>query len=458
MDPQHVARWAPGEDIVIAWPGGIALVDESVGLGAAERIWSRLHRDSQLGTFLKTLAESSETGFLDLPAFAVAIQSVDRCHVAVRGPVPVEAQVGGTTETISGESVMTWAEKVIPLPDAIRLGGARSSADGGPVVDGVLRASGIERGVFRAAAETSATPVAVSVYQPPSEQRDVPSNAESPKPVVELVAEADPVLMLPAQPGDRIDEPSEQPSPDPDRTRSGFTAAHETLNDDEPVIEVEEPVAVNPYASLWDPSVALDIEAAAIRPKDEVQPAVPGSRSGYSEVSDAQLSGDTVLEDGMAQVVMERVAAGPSVLARFCDRGHPNPPDRGHCYVCQARVSGDARMVERPQLGYLRVEGGETVPLKGPIIAGRNPRSTALKLSETPRLMALPHAHVSGTHVAFLLEGWRVMVRDLNSSNGTYLRRHGKPAVRLPDTPVLLIPGDLIDLGKGLFIHLEGTP
>ena len=39
-----------------------------------------------------------------------------------------------------------------------------------------------------------------------------------------------------------------------------------------------------------------------------------------------------------------------------------------------------------------------------------------------------------------------------------YLRRHGKPAVRLPDTAVPLIPGDLIDLGKGLFIHLEGTP
>ena len=95
---RQTARWTAGDDIVIAWPGGIALVDAAVGLRAAERIWTRLHRDSQLGTFLKALAESAEAGFLDLPTFAVAVFSADRCHIAVRGPVPVRAQVGGALE------------------------------------------------------------------------------------------------------------------------------------------------------------------------------------------------------------------------------------------------------------------------------------------------------------------------------------------------------------------------
>ena len=113
---------------------------------------------------------------------------------------------------------------------------------------------------------------------------------------------------------------------------------------------------------------------------------------------------------------------------------------------------------DRPQLGWLRVEGGETIPIKGPIIAGRNPKSTALRTDEAPRLLALPHPHVSSNHIAFILEGWRILARDLRSSNGSYLRRHGKPPVRLPEHPVPLVPGDLIDLGKGIFIHLERTP
>ena len=378
---RQTARWTAGDDIVIAWPGGIALVDAAVGLRAAERIWTRLHRDSQLGTFLKALAESAEAGFLDLPTFAVAVFSADRCHIAVRGPVPVRAQVGGALEEVSGEGVTTWAERVLPLPEAIRLGDAVDDLPSGPVADAVLTGSGVERGEFCGAAEAP---------------------------------------------------PAEMAEPDPDRTRTGYTAVQEPAED-----EPAEAPAPNPYYSLWDPSVAesgVDVPTPA----------------------DGQLFDDTVVDEEVGPEL--RADAGPLVLARFCDRGHPNPPERATCFVCESAVSGEARMAERPPLGYVRVEGGETVPLKGPIIAGRNPKSTALTLDEAPRLLALPHAHVSGTHLAFLMEGWRVMVQDLRSSNGTYLRRHGKPAVRLPDTAVPLIPGDLIDLGKGLFIHLEGTP
>ncbi|HMR48832.1 MAG TPA: FHA domain-containing protein [Arachnia sp.] len=445
MDPQQVPRWAPGDALAVVWPGGMALIDATVGLGAAERIWSRLHRESQLGTFLKALAESSDTGFLDLPTFAVVILAADRCHVAVRGPVPVEAQVAGVVESITGEGVTTWAEKVMPLPEAIRLGDEAGPDDGGPIIDGVLPASGIACGVFLPAAVPSAP-----------EEADAAAPAE-PEPASDSEPEAE-ADAPPAPSGTQ--RAAEAPEVrDPDRTRSGYTVVQETIHDEsEQVAPGPERASDNPYFSLWDPSVALDIEAAAIRPEE----APSAGAHGNPDSGEDQALGDTVMEQGVVEVMMSADASspatGPMVLARFCDRSHPNPPDRGVCFVCQAPVTGDARMTARPQLGYVRVEGGESVPLKGPIIAGRNPKSTVLNLSETPKLMALPHPHVSGTHLAFLLEGWHVMVRDLNSSNGTYLRRHGQPAVRLPDTEVPLVPGDLIDLGQGLFIHLEGTP
>lgn len=427
------ARWAPGEDIVIAWPGGVALVDATVGLRSAERIWTRLHRDSRLGTFLKALAESSDTGFLDLPTFAVAIYAVDRCHIAVRGHVLVVAQVAGAAESVSGEGVTTWAERVLPLPEAVRLGDLLDPETSGPVVDAVLPGSGVERGVFRT--EVAAMPEATGLgpSRPESQVGAVPPQPTVPEPVAA------------GQPAREVD---------PDRTRTGYTAVQDLpgdLPDEE--LDLSEDPAPNPYASLWDPSVAIDIEAAAIRPEEE-----SGARAPVTGVTEMQSSGDTLADEGVVQVVTSATNLGTTVLARFCDRGHPNPPERDTCFVCGAMVSGEARMAERPQLGYLRVGGGERVPLKGPIIAGRNPKSMALKLTETPRLMALPHAHVSATHLAFLLEGWRVMVRDLNSRNGTYLRRHDAPPVRLPDIAIPLMPRDLIDLGKGLFIYLEGTP
>ena len=51
-----------------------------------------------------------------------------------------------------------------------------------------------------------------------------------------------------------------------------------------------------------------------------------------------------------------------------------------------------------------------------------------------------------------------MLVRDLGSSNGSYLRRHGNPPIRLPESDTPLVPGDVIDLGHGVFINLDRIP
>lgn len=457
-------RWLPGQGIAIVWPTGMALVEDSVGLHVAERIWTRLRRDPQLGIFLKALSEGVEGGFLDLPQFAIVVRDGARWHIAARGDIDVEAQFADRVESFSGAGITTWAERILDDPASIRIGAACAD-DGSPIADGVLIAGGLVMG---------------------EQERSIA--AAAPKAVADADADADVEAVPPVEPVIDPDLPEAEPAqdhededPDPDSESESVDdgdlapapppSAHTTYAGDDDAAAPEEdlppspaPVAANPYDSLWDRSIALDVEAAAIRDSadDESDPATPApddqqppAHSGH-DGEDEQLIGDTVADAGVVQVQMP--SAGPSVLARFCDRGHANPPERADCFVCGAAVAGDARMSPRPQLGWLRVEGGETIPLRGPIVAGRNPRSTAIEDDQTPRLLALPHPHVSSTHLAIVIEGWRLLVKDLNSSNGTFLRRQGEPPVRLPESAVPLVPGDLIDLGKGLFLHLEKTP
>ncbi len=480
MIADGVARWSSGDDLVVAWPGGVALLDASVGLDAAERIWSRLRREPQLGTFLKTLAESSDAGFLDLPPFAIALLEANRCHVAVRGAWPVQIVAGGVPDTLSGEGITTWAEKVVAEPEAVHLGPTAAGSPAGPIADGVVHGGSVTLGelVPMHKAAVPETPMQETpMKETPAPERFLPAavveeaaaaevRRSAPEPVVavqppapEIGGEFRPATLL--EPADIPDIPAAPVADLPDgRTPTGETTLMEAEEASGKVPEEAPEPEVNPYASLWDHSIAMDVQAAAIRGEiEEVTPAAtpsPEPRPGPSSAD--QLSGETVVDEGMVQVVMSMLKGGPQVLARFCDRGHANPPERATCFVCGSVVSGDARTTDRPQLGWIRVEGGETIPLKGPIVAGRSPKSTAVKLDETPRLVALPHPHVSGTHLAILIEGWRILAKDLRSSNGTYLRRHGKPPVRLPESPVPLVAGDLIDLGKGLFIHLDRIP
>ena len=75
-----------------------------------------------------------------------------------------------------------------------------------------------------------------------------------------------------------------------------------------------------------------------------------------------------------------------------------------------------------------------------------------------PRLVAVPHGHVSSNHGEIRLEGWNVMAVDLHSRNGTLLRRAGEPPVRLPEQPAMLVAGDVVDLGHGVQFSFHELP
>ncbi len=144
---------------------------------------------------------------------------------------------------------------------------------------------------------------------------------------------------------------------------------------------------------------------------------------------------------------------GPNVQAVVCASGHGNPPHLGVCRLCAAPLAGEPVLIARPSLGVLRFSGGQVVALDRPVLIGRNPKLEARMPSEMPFLLKLDVGQgLSRTHATIRLEGWQVLIEDLNSANGTVVTSPGMAPRRLhAGEPLLLEPGATIDFGGEVF-------
>ena len=486
-------RWTPGTHRALVWEAGMALVDAQVSDEQAEQVWLSMLRDPQLGTFLQVLMEATGTGLLTIPAFAVTILS-EGAHVAVRGPLRARiTSVDGDT-LISGQEVTTWDEKHVAGPVAVELSADDAGGRSLPLIAGLTDASRLvwdgrseqqptttppvtsaprkpepeeaearkeEAGTASPVSEnpesvekkaeqkpdsdedddaeagaSAAAPAPVSPKPPESQESDAEEEADEAEPEGPVTASQ------PAVPAEPVIQPEQIPTLMPDPTHAD-PAADDSVAESASSSTDSSARRAGPYDAMWDDSQLLEEE-----PESSVPQKLEELRHGET------------IADEDAEVAVTAVPSrnGIEVLAVVCDNGHPTPPQRATCYTCDAPVGGQPRQMPRPQLGWLRINGGEKVPLLGPVVAGRNPQSRVISAETTPRLVALPHAHVSSSHIAFLLEGWTVLARDLGSRNGSYLRRHGKPPMRMPEQDVPLVPGDVVDLGHGVFINVERIP
>jgi pSer/pThr/pTyr-binding forkhead associated (FHA) protein len=106
-------------------------------------------------------------------------------------------------------------------------------------------------------------------------------------------------------------------------------------------------------------------------------------------------------------------------------------------------------VIARPVLGVLRFTGGKTVSLDKPVLVGRNPKLEGRMPNEMPHLVKLDVGQgLSRTHAIVRLEGWQVLLEDLNSANGTVVALPGVAPRRLhAGEPSLLEFGATIDFG-----------
>ena len=480
-------RWAPGAGKLLAWEQGVALLDSGVSDEQAEKLWETVRHEAKLATFLQALMEATGAGLLNIPPFAVAILDERGAHVAVRGAWFVSVRTVDQEIRLNGENITTWEEKLVAGAVGVELQTSGSHDRNLPLTGGIVDAGRVlwswgDNSPFPPA-PTAPVEVAVETRSPGGQKAEALVDHVPPMIPKDDQSHQDDRPKAPEHEhepcrdtgGDDQSHQNDQPKapehdqstgdagvmitvpkrklPDPGNPRE--SRGQTTL-----VVPVDQDSAApdGPYAHLWDDSAEVADPGTSGGENIEAKPDEPNVQPSNKTTAGELRDGLTVAADDEIPIASFPSTRGPQVLASFCAAGHPNPPQRVQCYECEAPVSGQPQLVERPQLGWLRITGGETVPLRGPVVAGRNPRSTAFSSPEPPRLIALPHRHISSNHIAFILEGWSVLVRDLGSSNGSYLRRHGNPPVRLPENDTLLVPGDVIDLGHGVFINLDRIP
>lgn len=109
--------------------------------------------------------------------------------------------------------------------------------------------------------------------------------------------------------------------------------------------------------------------------------------------------------------------------------------------------------------GRARLSTGEILGLDRPVVIGRRPRATRVSATEVPHLVPVdsPLQDISRSHLELRVEGDVIVATDLQTTNGTLLLRPATAPTRLrAGEPTVVVPGDVLDIGDGVRVAIEG--
>ncbi len=365
-------------------------------------------------------------------------------------------RLSGVVELVVGAAVSTGAalapaaeQPVAPGPLAVAQIRARVSATTPPVPPSWSAWSGAVP-IASGAASPAAPPVSAAA-SPAVAPADVPPRAVPPAVLPAGVAEhtlapsdftedvvfapapapAPPAVSPPAPAPAAPAPPAPAPAPIPaGAARPGFAAVAAA-----PSVGAAPNGFAGRFDELFGATIQSGVEAAAVR-HDAPAAGAPGQPEGGIDDSSAGVTG---------------------VL---CPAGHANPLERTVCAVCQQPLTGGAiGRVAHPSLGVMVLPDGTEIVLGADLLVGRSPRSERVEGGEIPELVVLDHRDVSRTHVRVAVEGWRVLVEDLGSTNGTVLRTADGRTHRVRvGEPVIVPDGAVVELGGGPSLVFRGIP
>ncbi|WP_440101596.1 FHA domain-containing protein [Glutamicibacter mishrai] len=305
------------------------------------------------------------------------------------------------------------------------------------------------------------------------------SNEEAPKPQAPVAKEAADEQPRPTE----IPKPQESESQDADNEDTFVPSSERDYPDDEVNGQTQDPEDYEHHLHSAEFSLAsqlLGIRGALGTEYDTGEgddlDTIIKSRAAASSAQAADEH--TIIRGikGMNQVPPPRPEpetgdeshSGPTeyILARSCEQHHPNPPTSSTCHICGATLSGPARQVRKPAMGRMMVRdrGGirqYSHELNRSVVLGRQPSVSAVNEPNPPRLLQIdsPSGDISRSHLLVRLEGWHVQLVDLGATNGTMLLREGQAPRRLSkNQEVMLINGDVADLGDGVSLRFEDLP
>ena len=512
MSSHHASiHYAPGPAFALVRPGLVILVDASVGTAVAAELWAAIEAADAsvapavqpsgwtLAPLLDTVTEVLDPTWRALPSFAIAVLDAGRragqvsVQVAVRGAFSAavttrtsaqttpDGPQHGTTELVLGPDVTTWVDTM--LDDVLEvelLSGAGS--DAAPVlaiVDGIVQVAQVRWDVRDAAvadsglAAEAAQSLIPDVHTDGSDARasDVDviaaGSADSADSAVGVVA----VRSLVGAASAHASSPALQAEADFGRTLATFpeeweeeAAEHRATSGpvesdsesddadgfDDTTFFASDLVQIKTSTSDGEPFApggAPALPAEAILPPPPPLPA-PAVVQAPAVALQTQLQAPAPVES-----FRDPAPRGTEILARSCFFGHANPPARMTCAQCGGGLSPTAQLVERPSLGRVEVSTGESIDLSVPIVVGRFPQAQTTSSPIAQRLVTVPSPSqdISRSHLEVRLDGWHVLLVDLDTVNGTTLLRAGQHPRRLhPLEPTLVADGDVVDLGDGV--------
>lgn len=463
--------YSPGSWFGLLTPAAAVIVPGSLGADAARAVHRAVTSGGGFPAILDALATASGGSFTHLPDFGVAVQEGSRLRIAVRGGV--EARAAG--EAISGADVSTWTERVVDADAGVelRVPGARHDALGMlPAVDAMVLCDIV---VVGAVAEAAPSAVAPAIAVSPEEPKRAPAAVVEPSVPVDDFATLVPEATI-----------AEPPT---EAAAAEQVSAPEAVSETPAVAPPSPPAAAAPadasddYDDLFGATVIRVVEDAAVRTDDEevahgaaggpavsapvtiatsLPPAAP--QASAAPPNDA---GADVMISGIPTHLTGEPPARPATPAAAPVEGGEGDHDGMTVSLAQIRAMRQqggaapapvAAAVPTAVAGTARVSTGEAVTLDRSVIIGRKPKSTR-PTGDVPHLVTVPSPDqdISRSHLELRVEGSAVLAVDLNTTNGTVLKRQGKDPVRLhPMEAAILLDGDVLDLGEGVSVTLEG--
>ena len=137
----------------------------------------------------------------------------------------------------------------------------------------------------------------------------------------------------------------------------------------------------------------------------------------------------------------------------------PSPPPSRSVNPVTATLIADLSDVEdagaESDYGEAVGSDGRRLPILRTVVLGRAPRPLPGEECQLFRVPS-PDRGISRSHTAIGVIGGRVHGRDLGSNNGTILLRMGQREPLATDRWTRLASGDVLDLGEGTTVRLEG--
>jgi hypothetical protein len=152
----------------------------------------------------------------------------------------------------------------------------------------------------------------------------------------------------------------------------------------------------------------------------------------------------------------------PEVLVEgvLCPQGHFTDPDLPTCRTCGTALPPDGHRVRlpRPPLGLVVTDGGTIYAVTGDYVIGRETEKAPEVVEGRARPLPLRDGarSTSRVHARLTVTGWKVLLSDNSSANGTFLSRSGAAGPWLPVTPhapVALVHGDRVRLGQRQLLY-----